>query len=76
MNPKGMTNEQLVELVSRKQWTSIGCHYTYEGQRGLVLEEDELLRRLDEADALRKENENLRTKLATFYPKESEASHE
>ena len=60
MNPKDMTNAQLVELVSRKQWTSIGCHYTYEGQRGLVLEEDELLRRLDEADALRKENEELR----------------
>ena len=60
MNPKDLTNAQLVELVSRKQWTSIGCHYTYEGQRGLVLEEDELLRRLDEADALRKENEELR----------------
>lgn len=63
MNPKDMTDEELVELVSRKQWTSIGCHYTYEGQRGLVLEEDELLRRLDESNVLRKENEELRDAL-------------
>jgi len=63
VNPKEMTNEQLVELVSRKHWTSIGCHYTYEGQRGLCLAEDELLRRLDDADALRKENEELRNAL-------------
>ena len=91
MNPKDMTNEELVRTAN--------CH----GGTGVTGGEAayELLRRLDEADALRKENEVLRNllgecpkrnnRLGTYsyakpvqidvcklicMTKESEASHE
>ena len=60
MNPKDMTNECLVYDFS-EAWNPVpSADDNYESYDGL---EDELLRRLDEADALRKENVKLRNAL-------------
>jgi hypothetical protein len=49
MNPKDMTNEQFADAVEKR------CEFNHEGPTMT-----DLRRRLDEADALRKENEELR----------------
>lgn len=53
MEPKDMTNTYLLELIRDRRFY-------------LSDEVDELLRRLDEADALRKENAELKEKIYFF----------
>ena len=63
MNQKDMTNMQLVEAIKDQRFS-------------LVDETKELLRRLDEADALRKENKELRKESFALYARLNEYSYQ
>ena len=62
MNPKDMTNEELVKNHADARAFAENSDYDLARNGALKVSEDcasELLHRLDEADALRKENEEL-----------------
>ena len=77
MNPKDMTH---VELLSEAMASMLDIGACYEGLEQERADSDvirvELLRRLDEADALRKENKELRKESFALYARLNEYSYQ